>query len=432
MRFEINVNGLKQTKIPLFFLLLAVVTVGLTAWQHWGMHKVRHIYPEGFERISMMTDKVNGGRSRAVISVEDKSKVLKCELLLNGFTHPFCAMTYQVSDSHAPLDATEFDYLSVKVEYKSGFQDTLLIYLLNDEGKSFQRANLRPVNVKSELHTYQLPVSSFFVPSWWLLRHNDDPLEGKANTDNISGIQFSSGDAIQGRNVEITVHEIAFHGKLLTKESLYFVLLLTWLVPTLSISIYSIFRTSMMIRAERQRSTELLESNTTLEELNSLLDIKAKTDPLTGALNRAGLEELIASLRQLSDSDDAAKCAVIILDVDNFKQINDTYGHGVGDNILKTLVARLYKILRKTDELIRYGGEEFIIVCRDSSAKEASLIAEKCRSQIEKDKMGDLAVTCSFGVADGASQIINAIIEKADKALYIAKKEGKNRVVLSE
>lgn len=380
----------------------------------------------------MITDKINGGRSRAVISLDENSKRLRCELLLNGFTHPFCAMTYQKPGDQARLDASEYEFLSVTVEYKSDFHDTMLIYLLNDEGEEYQRANMRPVNVKATLQTYRLPVTSFFVPSWWVLLHSDDPLEGKTNMNNVTGIQFSSGDATQARNVEITVHDIAFHGKYLTKEKLYFLLLLAWAIPTLGVSLYSIFRTRNIISKARQRANALQESNTTLEKLNTQLDLQAKTDPLTGALNRAGLDELITGLEHAAANRGTLACSVILLDVDNFKHINDTYGHSTGDTVLNGLVARLREKLRKTDELIRFGGEEFMILCRYTSSREAMLIAEKCRKHIQSQKIGELSVTCSFGVAQGAAHEVNKIIECADKALYQAKNHGKNRVVSAE
>ena len=160
----------------------------------------------------------------------------------------------------------------------------------------------------------------------------------------------------------------------------------------------------------------------------ALKDLASK-DVLTGQLNRRAGEHL---LKQYDNEKQLSKklLCLIMMDVDNFKKINDTFGHAVGDDILKSSSQLLKSKARNTDSVIRWGGEEFLIIVPDSSLKAALKLAERIRKSLEQNmdsKVG--CVTASFGVAElrpdeGTASLIN----RADKALYKAKQNGKNCV----
>ncbi|RMD46315.1 MAG: GGDEF domain-containing protein [Aquificota bacterium] len=124
--------------------------------------------------------------------------------------------------------------------------------------------------------------------------------------------------------------------------------------------------------------------------------------------------------------------AVILFDIDNFKNINDTYGHQKGDEVLKK-VAKIFKEnLRKTDHFGRFGGEEFIIIVPELTDKDAYLLAEKLRKLLENTRFDHIdKVTASFGISqfeEGKS--ITQLLKEADSALYTAKRTGKNKTVI--
>ncbi len=157
-------------------------------------------------------------------------------------------------------------------------------------------------------------------------------------------------------------------------------------------------------------------------------------DGLTGIYNRKHFFELAerefqrAKLHQYSLS-------IIMIDIDRFKNLNDQYGHIIGDNVLKLIVEKLNDSIRKTDIMGRYGGEEFVVALPQTTKDEALKIAEKLRYTIEKSKLitkkhGILSLTISLGVASISeeSKEISDIIEQADKALYQAKDMGRNLV----
>ncbi len=160
----------------------------------------------------------------------------------------------------------------------------------------------------------------------------------------------------------------------------------------------------------------------------SQLKIQVIKDFLTGLFNRRYLEEILRWEIEFSKRY-GHPLSVILLDVDNFKCINDKYGHQTGDLVLKKLAELLKKNLRKSDIVARYGGEEFIIILPDTDIKGAVKVAEKLRKAIEKLSINGIKITASFGVSQlKDDDDIQKLIKRADKALYIAKRSGKNTV----
>ena len=160
---------------------------------------------------------------------------------------------------------------------------------------------------------------------------------------------------------------------------------------------------------------------------------EASVDALTGAMTRrAFMERASEQLRQASERD--RLCAILMIDLDLFKQTNDTHGHPVGDAVLQEVAARLGRTLRQADLLGRYGGEEFIILLPDTDDAQALVIAERLRQTVSTTPIttgaSTLTQTLSLGLAilsDGTPTLAT-LIAKADAALYAAKRAGRNRV----
>ncbi|MBW4055695.1 MAG: GGDEF domain-containing protein [Proteobacteria bacterium] len=174
----------------------------------------------------------------------------------------------------------------------------------------------------------------------------------------------------------------------------------------------------------------------TTQELKRIyvLEQETITDPLLGIFNRRCLdrrmqEEVLRAQRYRLD------LAVLMVDIDNFKQVNDTWGHQVGDLVLQHLTQILADALRQTDVLARFGGEEFVILLPHTPEREANKLAERLRTAVEQTplhRIPELRVTVSIGSAcllpDGDTAY--SLLERADKAMYWAKREGRNRVGL--
>ena len=171
----------------------------------------------------------------------------------------------------------------------------------------------------------------------------------------------------------------------------------------------------------------------------AILQHESITDALTGLKNRRYFdqrmsEEVALSLRH------KLPLSLMLLDVDHFKKINDTYGHQIGDEVLSSLAKLISGMVRDSDIVARYGGEEIAIITPRTSKEEAALLAERLRDLIEKTTVAMVGttqevvqVTVSLGICSLSAVITDkdALLEESDQALYLAKKYGRNRVVVS-
>lgn len=167
-------------------------------------------------------------------------------------------------------------------------------------------------------------------------------------------------------------------------------------------------------------------------ERSEVLSSRAMTDPLTGLANRWAAEE-----RLEAEIGDAARrrrgVGIALADVDGFKAINDTHGHGTGDEVLGAIAETLDAEVRARDLVARWGGEEFLLVMPETTPQEAAQIAERCRRAIADATPAGVAVTATFGVAghrEGESA--SALVRRADVALYHGKRTGRDRVEIAE
>jgi len=163
-------------------------------------------------------------------------------------------------------------------------------------------------------------------------------------------------------------------------------------------------------------------------------EAEANIDPLTGVFNRRSMEIMI--LNQLSIAKITnTTFSIAMIDIDNFKQINDTYGHLVGDCVLRNLAIIIKENLRKSDFVFRYGGEEFLVLLPFAELEAAKKVIEKIRKKIEsipfKCENTTLNITVSIGVSSFTDKnlSVDSLLDNADKNLYIAKKTGKNKVI---
>lgn len=205
----------------------------------------------------------------------------------------------------------------------------------------------------------------------------------------------------------------------------------------LLISMFAIFKSEARSAADLFHANQLLVTQLDVER-RLVRDLKeaeyrATHDFLTGIHNRAAIMDLLGR--------EASRCkrtqqemGVLIADIDHFKAINDTYGHAVGDEVIKELALRMASALRPYDSVGRLGGEEFLILVPSCASNEVVVVAERLRLRVATDKFVinqfDIPVTVSVGVSTikGPVPDVNLALQTADSALYEAKNNGRNRV----
>ncbi|QJR80396.1 sensor domain-containing diguanylate cyclase [Alteromonas pelagimontana] len=180
--------------------------------------------------------------------------------------------------------------------------------------------------------------------------------------------------------------------------------------------------------------TDQALSKLRVERLNEEMKVLSRVDGLTGLYNRRYWQERFDHIFKLAQRNEKPTSAMM-LDIDHFKKVNDTYGHQAGDKVIQALAAVIQKNIRETDLAGRYGGEEFAIVLTDTGAKNAVKVAERIRKSalntIVEHEGEQITFTVSIGLAEYSANHANSLewLEDADEALYGAKTAGRNQVV---
>lgn len=183
----------------------------------------------------------------------------------------------------------------------------------------------------------------------------------------------------------------------------------------------------------------LAESKRQVEQQNLELQRLATRDPMTGCLNRRAFLEAVAAMRR-DGGPEGLPVAVVVLDIDHFKSVNDTHGHGIGDRVIQEVARQMQAGVRSSDLVCRWGGEEFCLALPGAGLRLAMELADRLRQNIERQagpgvsEVPGLRVTASLGVHVGLLSpglAFDGFVENADQALYQAKRSGRNRVIAS-
>lgn len=220
------------------------------------------------------------------------------------------------------------------------------------------------------------------------------------------------------------------------------VLRLVFLSAFIALAVYiaKVFRivasralTKQLLQARHDRVSETLDklraTQKQLANKNRELATLSEIDPLTQLYNRRKIDQFMSEALENADPP-LSQVALILLDIDRFKSYNDQYGHQVGDRIIQTVAEVLRKTIRGNDSIGRWGGEEFIVVCRETDIEAAMKLADRLKTSIEFSEVEtDEKVTCSFGVTTyREGDTADSLLKRADEALYISKEQGRNQV----
>jgi diguanylate cyclase (GGDEF)-like protein len=251
---------------------------------------------------------------------------------------------------------------------------------------------------------------------------------------------YKVGDVIGGLRVSIPIDHYKENVEIVDSKtnilyfvtfftSIVFILIITFTIHSIYTREFNIMKLNKTLESKvNQRTKELRRANKKLLEIST-------TDYLTNISNRRHFFEIGIKAFHLAKRENKP-LSIICIDVDFFKQINDNYGHDIGDEILKLISSCMVKNVRKSDIVARTGGEEFSILLNNSDENNAFIIAEKLRTCVEnasyiKDEL-EVKVTISLGISQSKEEDedLDSIISRADRALYIAKKDSRNKSVI--
>lgn len=417
----------------LIFVLLAVTVIALFAYQN-GLDVIDPLYLSDYPYVIAETDSADGGTSAVQLTRTDSSIVVDYELR-EGYAYPYVGVKIFLGDGKTRgRDLSKYDSIFVWVKprgegtvrlYMRGYDSTL--YRQGDESSlKFNEIEFFPLE---ETYPAVFVPKEFRVAGWWVAQNEINVHKAHVDLSNVPLIEIQTGTNAPLGYGTLEIKGFCFKGKKIAKEKLVTSLVAMWFVTFLIILIIRFFDYSRERAANKKKREELEKNLLALEIEKSEYEKSSKEDPLTGCLNRAGFSSILMR-EQENLSKNGSPVSFVILDIDHFKQINDSYGHNVGDEVLVNLTKLIQGKIRNTDALVRWGGEEFVVLCGDTPIQNAQFLAEKLRMAIENAELiKQQKVTCSFGIAEMiAGEDPKRLFERADKALYSSKENGRNRV----
>jgi diguanylate cyclase (GGDEF)-like protein len=371
-----------------------------------------------------------GGTS--TIAVDPRTS-LKWQCTLRAkYSYPYCGYELLL-DARTPdrgFDLSKFQTITLDVDYR-GPSDTFRIYIKNFDRRystpgipDTLKFNKVEVAAGPGHNVIELKLSNFGVAEWWVTQNKIRPALSTTQFDNVTEFEFQTGTLAPPGTYSFQVHRITLHGRVIGQATWYASILSTWAVL---IGIYLLYRMLKLRKDLDQRR----RSQAAALRLAHYAEESARRDYLTKLLNRSGVIDLYHPIAMNRAGDGVF--AVMLLDVDHFKAVNDRFGHSAGDQVLTGIGAILTENTRGGDIVGRWGGEEFLLICNGADVDAAMSIAGKLRAAIEThDFTGVGRVTASLGIycCTGKTEALEQLVSYADAALYAAKEQGRNRVVL--
>ncbi|WP_020208111.1 GGDEF domain-containing protein [Gilvimarinus chinensis] len=426
----------KTLRLEKSLSVLVFVTALALFGQDWLLQQSHVLVLNKHTPVRFYSDKVAGGNSEAQFLAKTPNNFTwRCNLL-EGNAYPYCGLEIILGESVSRgLDLSRYKQVRLWFDYH-GRNKSVRIFLRNfDRRYSLVSDEITTKYNQVEFETnspqgyYEFSFDDFFVANWWLREHSIAPGLSHPQFDNLVSFEIQSGSSHLLGPHQFTLRRVELVGQRIDTADWYLAIILAWGGLVLIFLLYRVVKLSGEVRERKRREAELIEVNALLGSRSRELESLAVTDSLTGAFNRNGIKEAVR--QGLWEWRHGRKpLSIVMMDVDHFKSINDTFGHGVGDEVLTSITALVKSNIRTTDMLARWGGEEFVLVCRNTHRHYAASTAEKLRDLIEKQHFSEVGtVTASFGVAslgDGAT--IESLFKAADAPLYRAKEAGRNRV----
>lgn len=414
-------------------LALAGIIISLVIFiGHYGLPEKRLVlYPSKLHMPNLFgfVDTKNGQSS---YWLDDEKKEWICNYRTHHLYGCGWSLKWESPDVNS-IDMRAYDYIDISLDYEGPASRLRLIlrnydaaYSVTEESASTKFMSMT-VPAAELVQPVRVSLDEFYVASWWLLENN---IRRDWSLPEFDGITSIGVDFIEPGEHRTRVNKVVLIGQWIKTETLLLAIIGFWMTVFLIDGFVRFCCHYTMAKHERSRIRTLEETRRKLEAEKRDLKIIADTDPLTGVLSRGGLQTHIAVLFRKNSS--VSKLGLMLLDIDHFKNLNDTHGYDMGDKVLRAFAAAVSANLRSEDVFGRWEGEKFVVLCQNKSESDLISFAEKLREITAKYTFGysvELTITVSIGIT--MAQIDRGFDEafrRADAALYRAKNRGRNRV----
>lgn len=365
-----------------------------------------------------------------------------------GFDNPdyYCSWNRRFGWEQRGVDLSKFHTINLKMKY-TGSATKLKLFARNynpaysKEGDfnstKYNAVFIQVAELKNEI---SLNMREFSVAEWWLLFYKIPRQLATPELNNVvtMGVDFSY-PMTTGLH-QVTVEKIELVGDWVSQKIWYLTILSLWLFGIFIYQLHQLVVARKQLTVDSELILTLHNDKKQLQEETSKFRRLSTVDPLTQTYNRFGIDQVVNSLIAANEAanapDGSPFFCLILVDIDYFKKVNDTYGHDAGDAVLQQLSHTIQGELRSMDYLGRWGGEEFLVILPHTQMPQAFELAEALRTKLAATPINlestTLSITASFGVGACWSSDYATAFKRVDEALYQAKHSGRNRTVIAQ
>lgn len=417
--------------VPLYRLLITSTLLALVAVMAYFVLPERRerILPGQAEKYHLFFDGSQGGRTLAQWE-DEKQFRFKCLAMADGPEAPYCGLSINIGKRSRDSNYSKYQRMELKINYQGNNTQRLRLKMHNFNPVNLAGDNRETLKGLDVSFTQEETVTPIVLKDFAWIASEDSPY-----IDNTLDVVIDLAPPIAAGEHSIQLEYADLYGQLLPAGTWYLSIVILWLGSNLLFITRHLMLQERRIHNDSRRLSTLAHFSDDLQQESQRYKVLSNTDPLTGALNRNGFAH---EINQRTPNEVLLRnTAVMVVDLDNFKRINDNHGHDVGDAILRETAQAIHKNIRASDLFVRWGGEEFILFCENTNAQNALLVAEKVRTAVEAmrlsegDKIFSVTVSIGVGVVESEERF-ESLFRRADQALYRAKHLGRNCVVLSE
>ncbi len=356
----------------------------------------------------------------------------------DSHSHAYCGFQIYLGEhNHQGQDLRDYTSIELDLDYE-GASSHLRYYFRNREpGFSDREKTETDKFMLTQIAVDFLPGGldirrdEFYIAEWWLSEYQVPRELSAPNFEHVTAFGIDVSVPVRSGEHLFQLHSAELVGDLFAREQWYAGIIAVWLGVLGSLGSFRLVQLRRSVLRERQRLSELALHNRALRDQSERFRELSHRDQLTGLLNRHGMVEAIE--QQFADPD--RPLSLLVLDIDHFKSINDCFGHDAGDRVLAKLGVLLSSRTRQSDFAARWGGEEFVLLLPETDEVAIRAIADKLRDLIAEtafEASPGHRITVSIGAgARRQNETYHELFLRVDKALYRAKDQGRNRVVMA-
>jgi len=382
-----------------------------------------------YTHLFVYNDSSENGNSSAIQNPRD-GKSFTCHIQ-TGANYPYCGIAIKHLDREGRakvIDLSKFHSLELDLHYSGTAQRMVLFYRdTADNSQKLVTSNERYIFTYINRHELNRPVAAyldnFILAEWWLNMFFKERSQMRLAREKIVEFGLGTPSDIELGEHHFRLNSLVAIGQWVSRESLYLYIIVFWM----AVALFEVLMRLRLLVGERQKMSASLGAL-----MNKYADLKhaATTDQLTQLYNRNGFIRNLSKIILMGE-----QYYLYVIDIDKFKNINDSYGHDKGDIVLAHIAAVLKANCRTDDILARWGGEEFVLFAGQQSDQAAYQLADKLRRIVEASTCTineelRIGVTISVGISRyDYSGGFELAFKRADEALYSAKHGGRNQVV---